>query len=392
MIIRRFLVWVRTAPAAERAQATHALARAYLKSPLAPDERVAAEAAMTVLLDDASPMVRYALADVLAPSLEAPRHVIIALAADQPEIAALVLQRSPLLLDSELVDILAKGDERIQIAVGDRRPLSLALAAALAEVGTARACAALLENDAAEVAVFSLARLAERHGEDAVVRDLLLARDDLPVSLRQRLLCDLSNVLGAFLAERSWLSPARATDITRDALDRATLTLAETHAPDAVADLVEHLADTGQLTPVLILRALCAGNVAFLEEALVRLTGLPRRKVYALVGERNGQGFQALYRRAGLPLVAYPAFQVALDVISETEMPDRPPGRLLYSRQVLERVLTRYQGFTPDETDHLLLLLRRLAAEAAREEARRFTEAYTESLSAPPLLEPPQAA
>jgi len=42
MIVRRFLQWVRTAPAGERADATGALARAYLYSELSADDSAAA--------------------------------------------------------------------------------------------------------------------------------------------------------------------------------------------------------------------------------------------------------------------------------------------------------------------------------------------------------------
>ena len=60
-----------------------------------------------MLLDDPSPLVRRALAEALAASEEAPPSIIIALPSDQPEIAALVLERSPLLLDADLVDAVA---------------------------------------------------------------------------------------------------------------------------------------------------------------------------------------------------------------------------------------------------------------------------------------------
>jgi uncharacterized protein (DUF2336 family) len=66
MIVRQFLNWVRTAPAAERADATTALARAYLYSDLSSDDRAAAEGALIMLLDDPSPLVRSALARALA--------------------------------------------------------------------------------------------------------------------------------------------------------------------------------------------------------------------------------------------------------------------------------------------------------------------------------------
>ncbi len=62
MIVRNFLQWVRTASAGERADATAALARAYLYSDLSPDDLGAAEGAMLMLLDDPSPLVRRARA------------------------------------------------------------------------------------------------------------------------------------------------------------------------------------------------------------------------------------------------------------------------------------------------------------------------------------------
>ena len=117
MLVRRFLQWVRTAPAGERAEATGALARAYLFSDLSADDRAAAEGAMLMLLDDPCPLVRRALADALAASLDAPPAVIYALAADQPQIAAPVLALSPLFVDADLVDAVATGSAAVQEAI-----------------------------------------------------------------------------------------------------------------------------------------------------------------------------------------------------------------------------------------------------------------------------------
>ena len=72
MIVRQFLQWVRNAPPGERAEATSALARAYLHSDLSADDLAAAEGAMIMLLDDPSPLVRRALADVFASAQKAP--------------------------------------------------------------------------------------------------------------------------------------------------------------------------------------------------------------------------------------------------------------------------------------------------------------------------------
>ena len=43
MIVRQFINWIRTASAGERAEATRALARAWLISDLSEDDRIAAD-------------------------------------------------------------------------------------------------------------------------------------------------------------------------------------------------------------------------------------------------------------------------------------------------------------------------------------------------------------
>src|SRR5258708_15616641 len=98
MDIGEFLKWAETAPANLRADAAHALARAFLHCEVDEETRSAMEAVLTVLLDDCSPDVRFALANALGDSPAAPRHIILALAADQEEIAETILARSPLFI------------------------------------------------------------------------------------------------------------------------------------------------------------------------------------------------------------------------------------------------------------------------------------------------------
>src|SRR5215467_7407217 len=153
MIVRQFFHWVRTASPGERAEATGALARAYLFSDLSPDDRAAAEGAMIMLLDDPSPLVRKALARVLGASQKAPPALIQALAGDQPEVAVPVIEYSPLFIDADLVDLVATGGSAVQAAVARRAPVQCAVAAAIAEVGSAEACLLLLENPGRDRAV-----------------------------------------------------------------------------------------------------------------------------------------------------------------------------------------------------------------------------------------------
>src|SRR5579863_4470106 len=120
-IVRRFLAWTQRADAEERAEAASALARAYLHSDLKPSMRGEAALAMMSLLNDPSASVRRALAEALGSASEAPRAVILALAGDRSDVAAAVLQRSPVLTDADLVECAARADVVAQCAIA-RRP------------------------------------------------------------------------------------------------------------------------------------------------------------------------------------------------------------------------------------------------------------------------------
>jgi uncharacterized protein (DUF2336 family) len=374
MIVRQFLQWVRHAPPGERAEATSALARAYLHSDLSPDDLAAAEGAMIMLLDDPSPLVRSAMAEVFASSQKAPLIVVQALAADQPDVAMPVLARSPLLLEDDLVDLIATGQTENQIAIASRPLLSRSLAAAISEVGSAEACLTLLENGDAIIAMFSIDRIVERFGHLAAIRENLTARDDLPMATRQALLSKLSQTLAGFVAARQWLGPEHAEYAAREACEKATLALAAETPYDEIAALMQHLRQTGQLTAGMMLRALLCGNVVLFEEALMELSGVELDRVTSYIHDKNISGFRALYAKAGLPDVAYPAFREAIMAMRDGILVGEQGGVARLKRGMIERVLARCSGERGPEMASVLALLRRFAVEAAREEARMFCD------------------
>ena len=302
MIVRQFISWIRTAPAGERAEATRALARAWLISDLTEDDRIAAEGALLMMLDDTSPLVRQAMAEVFARSAEAPAAIIQALSLDQPSIALPILEHSPLLIDADLVDIVATGNCEMQCAIARRINLPASVCAAIAEVGTPAAALELIENAHAELAPFSWDRIVERHGHLAAIRESMLVLDDLPAATRAALVAKLSDTLTQFVLARNWMSEAR---------DRSTINIAARSRGDDMRGLVRHLRATGQLTAGLILRALLSGNLELFDHALSELSDLPQARVSALLHERGGASLRALLIRAGLPESTFAAFKVA---------------------------------------------------------------------------------
>ena len=241
MIVRRFLLWARSAGPGQRAQAVNALARAYLTAELSPDDRREAETALTAMLDDPAPLVRRAMADAFADAADAPRHLIVALANDQSETAAVVLSRSPVLTDADLVDCAALGDEVVQTAIALRRRVSIPVAAALAEIASPVALSALADNPGADIPNSGFRRMLERHGAEAALRESLLNRADLPLDIRQAIAAAVANTLSAFVAECGWLSPERSERVTREAREKTTVVLSANAHDSDVQRLVAHL-------------------------------------------------------------------------------------------------------------------------------------------------------
>ena len=376
MIVRQFLQWVRTAPATARADATAALARAYLHSDLGPDDRAATEGAMIMLLDDASPLVRAALAQTLAGSRKAPAAVIHALAADHPAVAEVVLARSPLLTDADLVDRVGAGEPAVQAAIAGRIGLARAVSAAIAEVGSAESCLILLENPTAAIPAFSLERIGERHAHLAAVREALLARDDLPSSARQALVAKLSETLARFVVAQQWLEAGKARRVAREACEKATVALAANAPGRDVSSLVAHLRQSGQLTSALLLRSLLSGNVPLFQAALAELADLPAGRVATLLGDRSGKALRAAFDRARLPAALLTAAKAALASLRESPSLADGAAGLRLKRPVVEGVLAHCQREAERGADlgALLLLLRRFVVEASREEARSFCD------------------
>jgi uncharacterized protein (DUF2336 family) len=287
-------------------------------------------------------------------------------------VALPVLEHSPLLIDADLVDIIATGNDEMQCAIARRMNLPAAVCAAIAEVGTPAAALELIENPYAELAPFSWDRIVERHGHLAAIRESMLVLEDLPAATRLALVAKLSDTLAQFVVARNWLSADRAGRIASEARDRCTVNVAARSRGDDMRSLVRHLRATGQLTAGLILRALLSGNFELFDHALVELSGLPQARVSALVYDR-GASLNALLTRAGLPESTFPAFRAALEASHEIGFAGTADDAARLRRRMVERVLTRCETDS-DAAEPLLILLRRFATESAREEARLFCD------------------
>ena len=285
-IVRRFLAWAQSADADARAEGASALARAYLHSDLTAPLQAEAMLAMTALLDDPSVLVRRALAEALCCSSQAPRALILALAMDEPEVAAAVLQRSPVLTDADLADCAVSGDLVAQTALARRPSLPPQAIAALIESGELDAVLALIANPGIDLPGESLSRIFARFSDDASVREGLLERPFLPPSLRARIAVAAAKDL-AVEASR-WMPLKRAERIAREARDQAICAIfSSCEGSDERTEIIRALRMSGALTPALLLAFAArrrTGSVRRSLGGIVRPAGAARRRLHPRAG------------------------------------------------------------------------------------------------------------
>jgi len=365
-ILRRLLVWAQRVGAETRADAASALARVFLHSDLDPALRDEAAAAITALTDDPCAEVRRALAEAFSGARNAPRHLAVALANDEEQVAAPVLARSPLLTDAELVDCVATGGVVAQCAIARRTGLGAGPAAALAEVGRREAALALIGNLTAGLTPGALRRLFARFGDDGEMREALLAHPGLPASLKANIALATAKALAVFVASAGWLDRKRGEKVAREARDAALASIAANCEPHERAELVRTLRERGALTMALILRSLLEGERELASAAFAELSGQTYARASAFARDPYGQGFAALALKSGLPRHALPAFRAALSAIEAHGAGQR--GGL--KPRLVEAAIAACEAERDPALAPILSLLWRFAAEAARAEAR----------------------
>ncbi|MCV0429400.1 MAG: DUF2336 domain-containing protein [Roseibium sp.] len=358
-------------------QAAQDFAERYLAAEQDSQEWTSMAAALTILLDDPSRIIRKAIANVLAAAPNAPGHVVRCLASDVDEVAIPILKASPILSDAELVDLFAEGNEAVQAAIAERANLSASVCAAICEVGSESACSVLLRNSSAQVLQSSLLRLAQRFEDRPDMCDQLLRTRDLPLSTRYELLMRLAENLDDHPIVLERVPENQRHTFLSDAEDKVVLRLALEAGLEDLPDFVEHLRINGKLTTRLLLRAVCCGRMRFFAAALANLGQVPLPRLCKLLVTVRRSALQAILRKAGLPLKSHQAFLLAIDVARQAKADFTYDLALDEARLLTETLLQEMQDGTLGADEDVIAFLRRFAIDVARLEARMLVKNNT---------------
>ncbi len=347
-------------PSAEMRSRTAArVAASFDPAVLTDTERHLAEDIFRLMMKDAEVRVREALAWQLRNSPGVPHDVALGLARDVDSVALPMLQSSEVLTDDDLIAIARSSGAAKQVAIAGRASVSGRVSEALVETDDARVVSTLVANQRAEIPAPALERVVERFGQHDDVQLGLAARPALPITVVERLVAKTSDRLRQQLLACGSAPEGLTSELLLQARERAVVgLLGDNVGDDDVDALVRQLDAYGRLTPSIILRALCLGDLAFFEAALARLSGTATVNALALIYDTGPLGLRAIFDKAGLPAAYFPAFRAAVDVARLIQLDGQAHDRERRSRKIVERVLTQCGdlGVDLDEPDIEYLL------------------------------------
>jgi uncharacterized protein (DUF2336 family) len=355
--------------ASNRAVTAGKLARNFDNQHLSPKERVMAEEIFRLFTKDVEVQVRQALATNLKENPFVPHDVALSLAHDVDDVALPMLEFSKVLDEEDLMEIIQGHDGQKMTAIARRDEVSETLSDALVEQGDEAVVATLVANENARITDASMEKVVEKFGDSEAVQRPLVARPKLPITVAEKLVTKVSESLRDALVARHELPPELAADLILQSRERATLSFSIDSSEVEVERLVQQMAANNRLTPSIIVRALCMGDIKFFEYALACRSGIPVVNARMLIHDSGTLGLQGICRKASLPEQFYPAMFAAVAVAREMDFDGRENDRGRYARRMLERVLTQYGDLgvdlEKDDLEYLLAKMNQLPSDVA---------------------------
>ncbi|MFQ5347066.1 MAG: DUF2336 domain-containing protein [Rhodothalassiaceae bacterium] len=346
-----------------RAETARKVGAFFAAAELTDTERAIAGDIFRAMVHDAEVRVRKALAETIKSSPDLPREVAVALAKDVHDVALPVIESARVLTDEDLIEIIGSDDEERQMAVARRATVSETVSDALVDTGREAVVSTLVSNEGADIAEATFERVLEKFPDSERVTAGIAKRSKLPLTVAERLVTMVTDSLRDHLIAHHDLPEAMATDILMESRERATVGLLGrgTKRQDMLG-LVDQLHRNGRLTPTLIIRALCMGDVGFFEAALAKRAEIPVVNAFQLVHYKDEVALPRLFKRARMPdsLIHVARIGVAIaEELRETGGDDREKFRKL----MIERVLTQLdEAIDGDNLDYLIGKLGRRAA------------------------------
>ena len=288
----------------------------------------------------------------------------VTLAQDVEQVALPVLQFSDVLTDDDLIAIISSQSPEKQVAIAKRSTVSENVSDALVETGNEDVVTSLVSNEGVEISERSLIKVVDQLGHQEGIQGAMVNRGNLPVTVTEHLVTVVSEKFADDLIGCKDLPDNVVTDLILQTRERAVISLSTDSEGGDVERLVKQLHKNGRLTPSIILRGLCMGDMRVFEAGMAELAGLTVLNAHQLIYDSGSLGLRTLCCKADIPLPQLVAVRAAIDVSRKMEHDGRDHDRERYSRRMIERIMTQYDDlgveFEFDDLDCLLTKMNQL--------------------------------
>jgi uncharacterized protein (DUF2336 family) len=309
---------------------------------------------IAVMAKDVEVAVRKALSQSLRGAARLPHDVALRLANDIEAIALPVLTYSPVLTDQDLVQIIQRGSSAKQEAIAGRPNVSEKVSETLIAEASEKAVSTLMKNPTARISDDGFTKAIDRFGENETVKESMVKRARLPVTVAERLVTMVSEQLKDYLVGHHELPPSLAADLILESQERSIVNLSGGSSEQELEKLVAQMHANKRLMPSIVLRALCMGDIAFFEAAIAILANVPLVNARILIHDAGQLGLKSIYTKSGLPAQFLPAVRIAIEVVDDTSMDGGAHDRERYRARIIERILTQYENFGPEDLQYLI--------------------------------------
>ncbi len=345
-------------------------------------QSIEADLARDVVLrmaEDADVLVRSALSRQIALYPLLPTEMAERMARDIAEVSIPVLQHWPHLSDDLLVSVIEEEIEAKQIAIAQRDAVSERVSGALIDTGNSNVVSVLLENENANISADALKRVLDDHADHETIPVLVTKRPDLTpetclqcVSLivADQLEADVANEMRRYLVRQQHLPEEMAAEIVAHAREQAVADMTAGEIDDGkVAEFVGVLHKAGRLTPTMLLRSLCSGDLRFVEMAFGRLSKKSADYVATAMSPGHTDLFKAMYDATRLPVSLRPAFSAAIEAAARERLRagDNAMQPQRYVPTVIAGIVGAYGTVAPAELEHVMAELSRTLKREAEE-------------------------
>lgn len=315
-------------------------------------ERKLAEDIFRIMVEDVEVKVRQILSECLKKSKDIPQDIVSKLINDENSVSVPFIKYYEDLTNDELIGILNAQNLDKQKAVAQRRNLSGEISSYIVDRCPEDVVVTLISNNSATIMEKTYDNIITKYSDNENIKRCLVYRSELPVTVISKIINSLSEDLQKRLVMAHNLPNDIASDIVEQVKEKATLKVSAEYSSDKqIEELVHELYTSNKLTPSLVVRSICMGDLKFFEYSIVYLSNTPITEVRKILFNTQVDFvIRNLLRKAFIPKNLFPAVFSALKVIKDIRFDMRSSSNQTFSHKVIERILS--YGNAEEELDH----------------------------------------